>query len=867
MAIHRIFTTIMDQVSNMNPQLPAQLSLTPMSEINLNDFHGVYHRSKIAHPFPVPGTVLTQEKKRRDHQDKRMGLMIKEVKKIEKKHMKVSARGVSATLSPYLLTLSPPPPPLISQIAKGKERKQRLNSNIEFQARVGDLLRRVEGTIDKAAEVVADKKVEKALNKPKGEFQSEEDKEKAKEKKKMLKEAAGDDDSSHFYLPSTQQTINSQSSQFVPQYVPSFWRLVHSGKATHVANYLSTGFPHIDAVEPKYGNTVLVSSIKKGDVDMVEVLLRYNASTSIPNEMGDGPIHMAWRFWDRAPLKTPIMLSENLEENRGQVHAKVLELEERAARRKEQEGKTTRILSLLLSHGASPNMRDGSGSTALFDAARRGPIKAVKLLLQFGADCLMKNDSNQVALRVAKQQKQWEISKLLQHWPSLIDPHKKAEFLSEWKSFLDDVDIPIAIPSAPAKRVLDDLMIKEHQETLARWKRIGMPVVDEIVSGPLSVPLEAKVLLSKEKEKLLNEKKGRALKMKAKDEDHARVQRLLNEGKEEEKDLTLTDRERKFKRANELIAEKESNVAQRKRLPKHFNTLEVPLDFYLQGKVGGGFIERKGAAKKLSKAELIGVGAKRKKLEEEKKRLYRQTVSRVRKKNQYDHYGVGRDHELPPSTTDLRHKAAALQVKDDGSNLKVLARASTNSIIGVPLRREKTAEEVDLERRRREDVDKRIILRARMNQAEARAQFSAIESFKASDPSSKLREEALRRRDPAISGITRKQFCDDDLLPSLPPNPDVKHAKALLESGHKLEDLVDIMSLPSAQFEAMMNELEEQSLEAKEDIEQEMEDRGLVKYHISTHTAKAKAANSRLSRINRVVPEEPWSAIIDADFA
>jgi hypothetical protein len=40
--------------------------------------------------------------------------------------------------------------------------------------------------------------------------------------------------------------------------------------------------------------------------------------------------------------------------------------------------------------------------------------------------------------------------------------------------------------------------------------------------------------------------------------------------------------------------------------------------------VTGGFIERKDAAnsKKLSKAELVGVGAKKKKLEEEKRRLY-----------------------------------------------------------------------------------------------------------------------------------------------------------------------------------------------------------------------------------------------------
>ncbi|GMH62341.1 hypothetical protein TrST_g13754 [Triparma strigata] len=544
-------------------------------------------------------------------------------------------------------------------------------------------------------------------------------------------------------------------------------------------------------------------------------------------------------------------------------------METRAARKLEQEKATVAILRLLLSHGAQPNTRDGSGATALHDAARRGPIQAVKLLLQFGADSEMRNDSNQSAERCAIQQKQYEAVKLLKNWQQLLDPHSKAEFLSEWKSFLDDVDIPIVIPSSSAKRVLDDLMIMEHQDTLSRWKRVGMPVVDEIVSGPLQIPLEAKALIDPEKQKALDGKKGRALKIKAKNEDHARVQRMLNDGRAaKEADSKLTVRERKVKRAKELIAEREANVTQTKRLPKESNTLEVPLDYYLQGRVGGGFIERKAEGeKKLSKDELVGMGAKRKKVEDEKRRLYRMTVGKKRPDGVYDNFGVGRAYDQAPSIMDDRHRAAALQVKDDGKNLKTLMRASTSSIIGVPLKREKTAEEIDLERRRRTDVDKRIILRQRMSQREASQQNSAIEKFANSDPSSKLREEAARRRDPSISGALRKQFCDGQILPAIPPNPDVKHARALMEAGHELDELVDLMSLPSAQFEAMMLELEEQSLEQKEDISLEMKERGLIKFHVSTHTAKAKAANSRLSRINKVIPEEPWSAIINAEYS
>ena len=119
------------------------------------------------------------------------------------------------------------------------------------------------------------------------------------------------------------------------------------------------------------------------------------------------------------------------------------DMETREKRNDEQGKRTVKILKLLLSHGADPNERDGSGATALFDAARRGPIRAVKILLQFGSDSLMKNDSNQTPEIAARQQKQVENEKLLKQWQALIEPHKKAEFLSEWKSFLDDVDIPI----------------------------------------------------------------------------------------------------------------------------------------------------------------------------------------------------------------------------------------------------------------------------------------------------------------------------------------------------------------------------------------------------------------------------------------
>ena len=66
--------------------------------------------------------------------------------------------------------------------------------------------------------------------------------------------------------------------------------------------------------------------------------------------------------------------------------------------------------------------------------------------------------------------------------------------------------------------------------------------------------MEAKALLSKEKVKAIEAKKGRALKIKAKNEDHARVQRLLDEAKGKVTKSNLTAREKKIKRAKEVRA-------------------------------------------------------------------------------------------------------------------------------------------------------------------------------------------------------------------------------------------------------------------------------------------------------------------------
>jgi len=376
------------------------------------------------------------------------------------------------------------------------------------------MLRRVNETLDKAADEAAGKSKDQSHNK--GALHEKLEKLKAEERKKTKKNAKasyGSENGSNSESDpdSDSDSKSAASSKFVTEYIPSFWRLVDTNNTVVVSNFLSTGFPHLDGREPQIGNTVLFHVIKKGWVKMTETLLRFGASTSIQNEMGDSPIHYCWRFWERDDVEknTPVILTDDKIANATALKAKYQIMEDRRGREVDQNHRTTELLKLLLMNGADPNVRDGGGGVPLHDAARRGPVQAVKALLQFSADSSVKNDGNQTPMYLAKLQNQTECAKLLQHWGALEKPHEKNEFMAEWKSFLDDVDIPITLPTPSAKRVLDDLMIEEHQQTLIRWKRSGLPVVDEIVSGPLSVPLAATTTVGAGKLEKMKAKKGR----------------------------------------------------------------------------------------------------------------------------------------------------------------------------------------------------------------------------------------------------------------------------------------------------------------------------------------------------------------------
>jgi ankyrin repeat protein len=73
----------------------------------------------------------------------------------------------------------------------------------------------------------------------------------------------------------------------------------------------------------------------------------------------------------------------------------------------------TKIVDLLLKHGADPNIRQGGGFTPLHAAAQNGDTEMIKLLLFNGADLRSKTEEGKTALDLACEQGHEESINLL----------------------------------------------------------------------------------------------------------------------------------------------------------------------------------------------------------------------------------------------------------------------------------------------------------------------------------------------------------------------------------------------------------------------------------------------------------------------
>jgi len=225
---------------------------------------------------------------------------------------------------------------------------------------------------------------------------------------------------------------------------------------THYVGYAMTlGFRSINYQEEDTGNTALHYAVHRGNVEQCKELLKYKAIPEMRNRLGNCPIHDAWIFWNTNNTRTR---------------------EERL----EQERKTCEILLLFLSYDTYVDSQDQHGNTALHNACRMGPIRAVLLLLGFKPNVGMLNKSGMTVNDVAKKHDKHEICKLLSTWPVLSQQMVKTDFVVQWRKFFANPMAEITSEQSAAD-VIFQLTMEGNVKAVGKMKVDIMP--DEMEKG------------------------------------------------------------------------------------------------------------------------------------------------------------------------------------------------------------------------------------------------------------------------------------------------------------------------------------------------------------------------------------------------
>lgn len=157
------------------------------------------------------------------------------------------------------------------------------------------------------------------------------------------------------------------------------------------------------------GDTALLTSIRRGDLDAVWALLDKGANIRLPNRSGDTPGLIAARKGEVDIMRA--LLTKGLDPNmtdpplaRGYMITNLVSngvppaLLTEAARN----GHAT-LVGILLEAGARPDVQDGQGKTALYWAVAGGDAAVVDVLLAHGADANIGIRSGSTPLIVAAQ--------------------------------------------------------------------------------------------------------------------------------------------------------------------------------------------------------------------------------------------------------------------------------------------------------------------------------------------------------------------------------------------------------------------------------------------------------------------------------
>jgi len=186
-------------------------------------------------------------------------------------------------------------------------------------------------------------------------------------------------------------------------------------------------------VQPEFGQTCLHLAVKRGDVEMVEQLLRYKADPEIKNRLGYYPIHYAWSFW-----KKTNMVDERLT----------------------QEDRTVKVLSVLCSFSTVPDkQQEVDGSTPMHLAAKHGPTYAAITLMGFKAKHDMLNKEGETPLDIAVRYSRPEIARIIRIWDQIHHQMIHADFVVLWNKFISDYDAVISDTKSAEKIIFELQMV------------------------------------------------------------------------------------------------------------------------------------------------------------------------------------------------------------------------------------------------------------------------------------------------------------------------------------------------------------------------------------------------------------------------
>lgn len=206
----------------------------------------------------------------------------------------------------------------------------------------------------------------------------------------------------------------------------------------------STSLHHHNGGETSAAGLVspLHTATRAGNVDMIKLLLGYGADPNVENSFGDTALLQAWLFWN--PKHSS--LRKSLRYNAARRHAM------------SNEEATVTILTLLLSHGARVNAHRIDGSTALHEAARKGPARAVIVLLCYGADHEKCDTRGDTPIAIARERVDRErhgavlegrkrpcdeldeMARLLANWGVIKNELRYDEFLQLWWNWMAQDD-------------------------------------------------------------------------------------------------------------------------------------------------------------------------------------------------------------------------------------------------------------------------------------------------------------------------------------------------------------------------------------------------------------------------------------------